>query len=99
MTIGSLLAAVWMGPLSAIALSHLSAVSASPADAPYKVLIFSKTAGFRHSSIPKSIKAIQMLGAVNNFTITSTEDATAFTRVQLGTVPDGGFHVDDRRCA
>jgi type 1 glutamine amidotransferase len=83
MTIRSLLAAVWMGPLSAIALSHFSAVAASAADAPYKVLVFSKTAGFRHSSIPKSIKAIQMLGAVNNFMVTSTEDATAFTESNL----------------
>jgi type 1 glutamine amidotransferase len=83
MTINSVLAAVWMSALSAIPLSHMSAVPASAADAPYKVLVFSKTAGFRHSSIPKSIKAIQMLGAVNNFTITSTEDATAFTESNL----------------
>src|SRR4051812_31847334 len=74
---------VWLAALSAILLSHLSAVPACAADAPYKVLVFSKTAGFRHSSIPKSIKAIQMLGANNNFTVASTEDATAFTESNL----------------
>jgi type 1 glutamine amidotransferase len=83
MTIRSLLAAVWVSQLSVGCLSHLSAVAAGTADARYKVLVFSKTAGFRHSSIPKSIKAIQMLGAVNNFMVTATEDATAFTESNL----------------
>jgi type 1 glutamine amidotransferase len=69
--------------LSANPLSHLSAIPASAGDAPYKVLVFSKTAGFRHSSILKSIRMVQMLGAANNFTITSTEDATAFTASNL----------------
>ena len=83
MTIRSLLAAVWMSVLLAIPLSHLSTIPASAADSPYNVLVFSKTAGFRHSSIPKSIKAIQMLGAVNNFTVTCAEDAAAFTESNL----------------
>ena len=33
-----------------------------------RVLVFSKTAGFRHSSIPNGIAAIQQLGAANGFT-------------------------------
>jgi type 1 glutamine amidotransferase len=88
MTIRSPLAAVWLGLLSVIQLSHSSAVLAGAADAPYAdapyaVLVFSKTAGFRHSSIPKSIKAVQMLGAVNNFRVIATEDAAAFTGSNL----------------
>ena len=82
-TILSLVAAVCMSALSAIPLSHMSAVPARSADASFKVLVFSKTAGFRHSSIPKGIRAIQSLGAASNFTITSTEDATAFTESNL----------------
>jgi hypothetical protein len=32
-----------------------------------KVLVFSKTAGFRHDSIPNGIAAIQQLGTENGF--------------------------------
>jgi type 1 glutamine amidotransferase len=60
-----------------------SPVTANPADAPYDVLVFSKTAGFRHDSIPQGIQAIRDLGAANNFTVTATEDAAAFTPANL----------------
>ncbi|MEV6521205.1 ThuA domain-containing protein [Longispora sp. NPDC051575] len=53
------------------------------ADAPYKVLVFSKTASFRHDSIPAGIQAFRDLGATNNFTVTATEDATTFTPTNL----------------
>ena len=59
------------------------ATPASAADAPYDVLVFSKTAGFRHDSIPVGIQAIRDLGAANNFTVTATEDAAAFTTANL----------------
>src|SRR4051794_20978229 len=36
---------VWLAALSAILLSHLSAVPACAADAPYKVLVFSREGG------------------------------------------------------
>ncbi|GAA1608503.1 ThuA domain-containing protein [Catellatospora bangladeshensis] len=48
-----------------------------------KVLVFSKTAGFRHSSIPNGIAAIQALGTANGFTVTATEDAAQFTTANL----------------
>jgi type 1 glutamine amidotransferase len=48
-----------------------------------KVLVFSKTAGFRHSSIPNGIAAIQQLGSANGFTVTATEDANQFTTANL----------------
>jgi type 1 glutamine amidotransferase len=80
MTIRSWFAAATVGLLAATA---LTAVPASAADAPYKVLVFSKTAGFRHPSIPNGIAAIQSLGAANNFTVTATEDAAAFTTANL----------------
>src|SRR5438132_9133578 len=56
---------------------------ATAADAPYDVLVFSKTAGFRHDSIPAGIQAIRELGAANNFTVTATEDATQFNATNL----------------
>ncbi|MGH3875623.1 MAG: ThuA domain-containing protein [Actinophytocola sp.] len=47
------------------------------------VLVFSKTAGFRHDSIPTGIAAIQELGAANGFAVEATEDAAAFTAENL----------------
>src|SRR5574341_2077150 len=40
-----------------------------PSGTPYKILVFSKTAGFRHASIPNAIAAIQQLGIQNNFQV------------------------------
>jgi type 1 glutamine amidotransferase len=48
-----------------------------------RVLVFSKTAGFRHSSIPQGIAAIRQLGQANGFTVVATEDARAFTTQNL----------------
>ncbi|MFC7546056.1 ThuA domain-containing protein [Plantactinospora sp. GCM10030261] len=56
---------------------------ATAADAPYDVLVFSKTAGFRHDSIAVGTQAIRDLGAANSFTVTATEDAAAFTTGNL----------------
>jgi type 1 glutamine amidotransferase len=60
-------------------------VQTAPAEAAplTRVLVFSKTAGFRHSSIPNGIAAIQQLGAANGFTVTATEDANQFTTANL----------------
>jgi type 1 glutamine amidotransferase len=40
-----------------------------------KVLIFSKTNGYRHESIPMGIAAIKKLGDANNFLVDATEDS------------------------
>src|SRR3954454_19325792 len=48
-----------------------------------KVLVFSKTAAFRHDSIPQGIAAIQTLGTQNGFPVDATEDATKFTDANL----------------
>ncbi|GIJ39224.1 ThuA domain-containing protein [Micromonospora andamanensis] len=49
----------------------------------FSVLVFSKTAGFRHASIPTGIAAIQELGAEHGFTVDTTEDGAAFTDANL----------------
>ncbi|NMO53782.1 DUF1080 domain-containing protein [Actinoplanes sp. TBRC 11911] len=49
----------------------------------YNVLLFSKTAAFRHDAIPAGIQAIKELGAANGFGVTATEDASAFTADNL----------------
>lgn len=45
----------------------------------FQVLVFSKTAGYRHASIPDGIAAIEQLGAEHGFTVDATENAAAFT--------------------
>ncbi|WP_459801094.1 ThuA domain-containing protein [Herbidospora sp. RD11066] len=67
----------------ALAACTLTALPAQAADAPYDVLVFSKTAGFRHDSIAVGTQAIRDLGAANSFTVTATEDAAAFTTGNL----------------
>ncbi len=48
-----------------------------------RVLVFSKTAGFRHSSIGVGRAAIRRLGQENGFSVDTTEDAGAFTSKNL----------------
>lgn len=47
------------------------------------VLIFSKTNGYRHKSIPAGIDAIKKLGLANKFSVDATEDSLAFTKENL----------------
>ena len=49
-----------------------------------RVLIFSKTEGFRHTSIEIGVRAMQELATENNFEIIHTEDASKFTASFLG---------------
>jgi len=48
-----------------------------------RVLVFSKTAGFRHESIQAGLAAIQKLGQQHQFQVDMTEDATHFTEDNL----------------
>jgi type 1 glutamine amidotransferase len=53
------------------------------ADARFRVLVFSKTAAFRHSSIDEGVTAIRKLGAENNFQVDASEEASLFTDENL----------------
>ncbi|MFT3680131.1 MAG: ThuA domain-containing protein [Ferruginibacter sp.] len=55
----------------------LIAAGVSPKQKP-RILVFSKTAGYYHQSIPKGIVTIQKLGAENNFVIDTTSNAAYF---------------------
>ncbi|MDX3852783.1 ThuA domain-containing protein [Streptomyces sp. AK02-01A] len=59
------------------------AAEASAAAPLSEVLVFSKTAEFRHSAIPAGIAAVRRLGAAHGFSVTATEDAGAFTTANL----------------
>lgn len=54
-----------------------AAAAADPAPLP-RVLVFSKTAGFRHESIPTGVKAVREVGQ-GLFEVDATEDSAAFT--------------------
>ena len=64
----------------------LWALGCSPASSEdFRVLVFTKTTGFRHDSIPSGIALIQALGAAHGFGVETTEDASRFTRKGLAT--------------
>ena len=48
-----------------------------------RLLVFSKTLGYRHDSITNGIAAIRDLGAKHNFAVDATEDSGAFTTTNL----------------
>lgn len=50
---------------------------------PPRILTFSKTAGFRHDSIPAALASITQLGIANAFTVDQTEDENQFTDANL----------------
>jgi cytochrome c len=50
----------------------------SPVTPTFSILVFSKTAGFRHDSIPAGVTAVRQLGTARGFSVDATEDASAF---------------------
>jgi type 1 glutamine amidotransferase len=64
--------------------SHPSTVERSAMPfSQFSVLVFSRTAGFRHASIADGIEALAALGQIHGFLVSSTEDAAVFTDDQL----------------
>ena len=49
-----------------------------------RVLVYSRTKGFRHSSIPDGVAAVKALSAKHGFDVESTEDPTVFRDQSLG---------------
>lgn len=66
---------------AAVLLADLSILRASQPSP--RILIFSKTAGFRHDSIPDGINAIRQLGQQNNFDVDATEDSSQLNDTNL----------------
>lgn len=76
------------GVAVAAVLALVAAVSGAGAEAPspepaYRVLVFTRTAGFRHASIPSGIAAVRTLGRQRGFAVDATEDPRAFTDAGL----------------
>jgi type 1 glutamine amidotransferase len=56
----------------------------SPLTPTFAALVFSRTAGFRHDSIPAGIAAIRQQATVRGFSVDASEDANTFTDESLG---------------
>jgi type 1 glutamine amidotransferase len=63
----------------AIALALAATSSGTRSTTEPRVLVFSKTAVFRHDSIPVAVATLRTLGPRNGLAIDATEDASAFT--------------------
>jgi type 1 glutamine amidotransferase len=50
---------------------------------PYKVLVFSRTTGYHHASIPAGVAAIRALGGQHGFTVDATANPAVFTDAGL----------------
>jgi type 1 glutamine amidotransferase len=67
-----------------LALGTFAVPTGASSDEPrFKALVFSKTAAFRHASIPTAVAAVRQLGAEHDFAVDATEDAAAFTDANL----------------
>ncbi len=68
-------------PLSVLFMSQWADPQAT--EQRFSVLVFSKTSGFRHSSIPTGVAALKTLGTEHGFEVDTTEDAAVFTDATL----------------
>jgi type 1 glutamine amidotransferase len=57
--------------------------AAAPETKALRALVFTKTTGFRHDSIPAGVTAIKRLGSRHGFRVDTTSDAGRFTRRAL----------------
>jgi type 1 glutamine amidotransferase len=71
------------GPELAAQASGSPACTVGNAPQGSRVLVFSRTKGFRHGSIPSGIAALTELGAAHRFAVESTEDPARFTDAAL----------------
>lgn len=66
-----------------LALSAILFPTCTSDDAPARILVFSKTEGYRHANIPAGIAAIRKLCRANGMLMDSTEDAADFNEKNL----------------
>jgi type 1 glutamine amidotransferase len=75
------------GLIVSVLLLSLPACGANAATGPaperFRALVFTKTTGFRHTSIDEGARAIRQLGRDHRFSVDTTGDAARFTRANL----------------
>src|SRR4029453_10652356 len=70
-------------PAPAAATSTAPATTATTSGGPGRVLVFSKTTGFRHQSIPDGINALRDIGVQLSLKVDATEDANRIADASL----------------
>jgi type 1 glutamine amidotransferase len=87
---GSLHRRTLLAGIATLALGHalldhriIRSARAQQAQSRYSVLVFSRTTGFRHDSIPDAINAVRALGDQHGFQVDATEDPSVFTDASL----------------
>ncbi|MET7424591.1 ThuA domain-containing protein [Dactylosporangium sp. NPDC005555] len=65
-----------------LSMALVKPAAAAPA---FRALVFTKTVGYRHDSIPAGIQMIQQQAAANNFEAVFSEDSAVFTPANLAT--------------
>jgi glucose/arabinose dehydrogenase len=65
-----------------LSLAFVRPASAAP---DFRALLFTKTTGYRHDSIPAGVAMFQEQAAANNFEVVHTEDSNLFTPANLAT--------------
>lgn len=65
---------------TAMAQTQLPMTNSAPA---FRVLVFSRTTGYRHDAIATATSTVKTLGALNDFAVTATENPAVFTDVDL----------------
>src|SRR5215218_1057941 len=68
----------------ALAVTVLCSCAQAAPRKPSRVLVFTKTTGFRHASIPDGVKAIRRIGRRDGFSVDATADAGVFNARRLG---------------
>lgn len=98
-------AAVLLCSAALLSCSDAEAPAAPATDGTFRMLVFTRTAGFRHASIPTAIETIQTLGTANDFGVDATEDPAVFSDANLaqysvvGFVNTTGDFLDDEQQA
>lgn len=59
--------------------SSVESSTESSVETGYRVLVYSRTTGYRHDSIPAGVATVGELGAEHGFTVDATEDPAVFT--------------------
>ncbi|MEU6646352.1 ThuA domain-containing protein [Saccharomonospora sp. NPDC046836] len=73
--------AAMLGALVAVGLAPMAVAQAQEPE--FNALLFTKTAGYRHDSIPAGVARFEQLAADNNFTVDHTEDSSVFNDADL----------------
>src|SRR5213594_2711326 len=74
---------IWLWTAMAVWICAAAAAGRPAAASRFTILIFTKTAGFRHDSIPAGIAAIRALGNEHGFTVINSEESSIFNDVDL----------------